>query len=259
MKMATGRTWTDEEITYLEDNVGVTRVSYIAKKLGRTTCSIELKMKRLGISETKTAAGLITANQLGKILKVDTHAVTWWIKEKGLKSTKRTPRNKQKMWMIEIDNFWKRAERNKDLINFYKIEPRILCPEPSWLDEQRKIDYQTIPKRQSAKWTVFEDKRLIALVKGKYTQKEIGDLLDRSKNAIQRRVSRLRGKGLISMLKVTLRWSDEELDMLLELEKQGLSDAEISCELGREREHVVDKRRCLREKGFYQGRKVAVK
>jgi len=43
--------------------------------------------------------------------------------------------------------------------------------------------------------------------------------------------------------------------MLLEFEKKGLSDKEIAYELGREKEHITQKRKFMRDNGKYHGYK----
>ena len=50
-------------------------------------------------------------------------------------------------------------------------------------------------------------------------------------------------------------WTQEEMDMLLEFEKKGLSDKEIAYELGREKEHITQKRKFMRDNGKYHGYK----
>lgn len=247
--------WTDDEISFLEEKTGVMKITTIAEKLGRSVSSVELKMKRLGISDTKLQTGMLTLNELAGIINVDNHTVYRWSKKHGLKVLKKITSKKQYYHLVDINDFWKWAEKNKEKINFSKIEPFSLCPEPHWFDEERKKDYQSIPKRQAAKWTEYEDKRLIDLVNGNYTQMEIADLLNRSEHAIQRRLSRLREMRKLPKNKIILRWSDEELNTLLKLEKQGLSDKQIAYELGREPYHISDKRRCLRIKGLYHGHK----
>jgi hypothetical protein len=253
------RRWTEEELHFLEDNVGKISLLKIAEKLNRPISGIEIKLKRLGLGNTRLASGKLTANELAKALNIDTHVVTRWLNECGLKGVKRATRISAKFHLISVENFWKWAEQNKERINFYKIEPNILVPEPDWVEEQRKLDYQTIPKRQGAKWTEQEDNRLIEMTNAGYKQEEIGVALNRSGLSVQRRLSRLREKRKIPMLKVVLPWSEEEVRMLLDLEKQGLSDVEIAYELGRDSNNISWKRGHLRKLNQYEGRKVAVR
>lgn len=256
--MPSGRRWTKEEDDFLKERVGNLSFSAIANRLDRTVDAIEVRVRRLGIDNTKLESGKLTANELARALNVDNHTVYRWINEHRLKAVRRVTRQSTKFNLISVDDFWKWAKKNKEKINFYKIAPLSLLPEPDWVEEERKKDYHSIPKRQAAKWTEYEDKRLLEMTKGGYTQKEIGKALGRSENSVQRRLSRLREWRKTPMVKVTLRWSKVELEMLLDLEKQGLSDEEIAYELGREADHIRDKRRCLRRKGEYSGMKTKV-
>lgn len=256
--MVKGKNWSVEEDDFLKENVGKKSFQVMSKHLNRTVVAIESRARRLGIDNTKFESGKLTANEMARALNVDNHTVYRWIQTGGLKSVKKATRQSAKFNLISIDDFWKWAKNNKEKLNFYKIEPLVLLPEPDWVEDERKKDYHAIPKRQAAKWTDEEDYRLVSLLKGNYTQTEIGEFLNRSENAIQRRISRLRERGIIPMKKICLRWSQTEVQLFKELDSQGLSDKEIAFELGREREHIVDKRRTMRKYGNYQGRKQKV-
>lgn len=248
-----GKRWTEDELEYLEEKVGKIKLSAIAKTLDRSLNAVELKAKRLGLSGTKYESGKLTANELAQALNVDLKVVTRWVAKKGLKAAKRATREKAKFILIDVQNFWKWAKDNKDKINFSKIEPYQLLPEPDWVEEERKKDYHAIPKRTAQKWTDEEDKQMILMIKGGYTQQQIGEALKRSDVSVQRRLSRLKEWGRVPKAKITLRWSEKELQMFYELDAKGLSDEQIACEMGRETGHITDKRRRLRNEGKYQG------
>jgi excisionase family DNA binding protein len=250
-----GKRWTIEDEDFLKEKVCTLSFPALAKRLGRSVNAIEVRVRRLGIENTKLLSGKLTANELAMALNIDNHTVYRWIENHGLKAVRKVTRQVAKFNLISVEDFWKWAEQNKEKINFTKIDPLVLLPEPKWVEEERKRDYHTIPKRQAAQWTDEEDKRLISLLNGNYTQKEIGEFLNRSENAVQRRVSRLRERRIIPKKKITLRWTRKEVQMFLALESQGLSDDEIAFELGRERIHIVDKRRNMRKYGDYRGRK----
>jgi predicted transcriptional regulator len=250
-----GKRWTNEEEDFLKEKVGTLSIPILSKRLGRSALAVELRLRKLGIENTKFLSGKLTANELANALKIDSHTVYRWIKENGLKAVYKTTRHVAKFYLIDVSDFWKWAEKNKEKINFTKIYPFILLPEPDWVAEERKRDYHCIPKRHAAIWNSEEDNNLISLLNGNYTQKEIAQIMNRSERAIQRRTSRLREKGTIPKKKISLRWTRKEVQMFLNLENRGLSDEEIAYELGREPEHISDKRRRLRKYGDYQGRK----
>ena len=78
--------WTDDELAYLEANLG--RVSWrrMAKRLGRTMASVQIKAKRSGLNVAAVDAS--TARDLAVLLDVDSHRVIWWIQRGWLAATR---------------------------------------------------------------------------------------------------------------------------------------------------------------------------
>ncbi|MBB6219014.1 hypothetical protein HNQ80_005192 [Anaerosolibacter carboniphilus] len=63
--------------------------------------------------------------------------------------------------------------------------------DPEWFKEKKKMDMER-PHKEGQKWTREDDIMAIELFKtGNYTHKQIGDLLGRSGEGVQRRLSRL--------------------------------------------------------------------
>ncbi|EKN67860.1 hypothetical protein P9E76_01630 [Schinkia azotoformans] len=256
--MAGRRLWTKEEDLYLEDNVGKLRLQTIAKRLGRTLAAVESRILFLGIGHTKIMSGRITANELAIALGIDSHAVKRWIKSHGLKAVTKATRAEAKFHLISIDDFWKWAEANKEKINFSRIETDILAPEPEWVEVQRKIDTAEIPKKHRKPWNEKETQRLMELFNQGRCLEEIAQLLNRTEKGIQRKISRLKEQRLLPYDKILLPWKKKELQLMLELENQGLEDSEIAIELGRTEKQVSWKRLHLRSKGLYDGYKKRV-
>ena len=64
------------------------------------------------------------------------------------------------------------------------------------MDEQRKLDYVKRPRYEHNKWTAEEDAKLWRMFyQEKRNQREIGQLLGRSRNSVQRRLERLRKRN----------------------------------------------------------------
>lgn len=247
--------WTAEEIDYLETNVGKIKIPTMAKKINRSVYAIEMKLSRLGLYNTRLESGRLTVGELANILHTDNHVVSNWIQEHGLKAVKRITKIKRVYYLVDTEEFWKWAENNKQRIDFYRIEPKILVPEPIWVDVDRKKDYQNIPRMRHKKWCVKEDEKLIWLLGQGHSRMEMANVLKRSGNAVQRRISRLRTAGKLPMIKPMVKWSEKEIKLFLELEEQGLTDKEIANELGRDSDHIRWKRGNLRRNGLYRGRK----
>ncbi|MBJ8108972.1 sigma-70 family RNA polymerase sigma factor [Bacillus cereus group sp. N6] len=197
--------WTEKDIEFLENSIGVYSFDRIAKKLGKTPLAVESKAEKLGISNTKLASGFITVHELAQCLGVCSKVVKKFTENNGLPTTQRDFRIKKKhgtkrlLTYIDIDNFWKWAEGNKDLINWYQLPKYALTPEPEWLEERRKEDYQKWLKRPRP-WTPEQDAQLWHLfyVEGK-PQKEIGEIMHRTKNGVEKRLKRLREQKLIAV------------------------------------------------------------
>ncbi|MGG4288340.1 hypothetical protein ABEW81_11140 [Priestia megaterium] len=256
-----GKRWTPEEIEFLEKHVGKMMLSTLAKRISekfgteRTGQAVSKKIWKLGIGNTKVESGRITANGLAHVIQVQHKTITRWIESGKLKSVKRAVRFEKKMHLISVKDFWEFAEQHKDRINFSKIEPKSLVPEPEWVEEERKKDFHNI-KKQYRHWTEEEEKKLVSMIKSGYSYKEIAKELKRGESSVIKKRDRLKAEGVeVPDQLITIPWKEEELQLMLQLEKQGYTDAQIAYELGREAIHVQNKRIRLRRAGKYQGLK----
>lgn len=185
------RRWTDEEVQYLEGAVGAVSFNTIAKRLKRTPTAVSVKAFKLGLSNTKDARGELTLNHLSKLAKVDRHTVKYWVDSHGLKAKKRVTRHSAVFYFVSPNDFWSWARKNKRIINFSKIEPNSIIPEPDWVDAERRKDYRTVPHRRKMPYSQEEDDRMVFLVKQGYTYKEVGELLGRSMYSVAHRYMRV--------------------------------------------------------------------
>lgn len=185
------REWKTEEVNYLQDTVGMYKLTTIAQKLNRSFDSVTMKMNRLGLSNTKMQTGLITLGELAKHLKVDRNIVAWWAQKHNLPSIQKVTRRSKKYYLIDPADFWKWAKKNKDKVQFSDIDPFTILPEPDWVAEERKKDNQTSKKRSYRTWTTIEDQKLLELRESGYTFKKIGERLNRSINSVEHRYKRI--------------------------------------------------------------------
>ncbi|WP_409068886.1 hypothetical protein ACFLKC_14225 [Clostridium caseinilyticum] len=239
--------WTEAEEEYLQRRYGKTTLKRIAKKLGRSENAIEIKACRLGLSSALEATGELTAAEIANVFKIDAHVVVdKWIKDKGLKAQYKAVKYKRKFWRIKIEDFWKWAYGNKEIINFSKLERNILGKEPSWVDLERKKDFKEKPKRQHQFWNELEDRKLKNLWKSSKNIKEIAEILNRSSSSVRHRSKRL---GLKPYKKVNIPWTDEEVNTVIKMKKDGALDREIAWELGRSTGNISWKRKELIKQG----------
>lgn len=186
--------WTEEEDEYVLAKYGMKSLDSIAAHVKRTPLAVERRLSRLGVYGAKENTGYMTVPQLAYALHVDDHTVYRWMENNSLPFKKGTAKVREHN-LIDVLEFWKWAEQNRDLINFFKIPKNSLIPEPEWVNQQRKVDYLRRPHKENQNWTGEDDAYLWLLFYGDgRTQKEIGEIMGRTETAVQRRLARLREK-----------------------------------------------------------------
>lgn len=186
-----GKAWQKHEIDYISMKVGHVSYDYMARKLGRSKNAIELKLKRLGMGNTKEQTGLITALELSKLIGVDHKTVRRWIEKKGLKASRRKTRGLQAFLMVSPEDWWKWADKHRHMIDFSRIEPGTILPEPDWVADARK-EKKILQKR----WSEKETQQLKAYIKAGMTHEKICERLGRKRSSIEHKLSRMRKAGI---------------------------------------------------------------
>lgn len=238
-----GKSWSKEEIDYLEEKYGLTSIPTIAKKLGRTEQAIIIKAKRLGLGGVLDATELLNSSQLAIALNVDKSTTIRWIKEKGLKASFRKIGLKRRFYLISLENFWKWAEENHKIINWLKFQEGALGKEPLWAKEVRK-NFK-IEKNATKRWTEKEDSFLKMYWKEGKSCKEIAKILHRTPVAIKKRTTKLN----LEKRNIQIPWKPIEVQTLIEMKLNGALDVEIAEELGRGVECIAWKRKELVKEG----------
>lgn len=247
--LSNGKLWTDEEEEIIGDNWGRYSVDFISKKLGRTERAVIAKGYALGLGPRKDAQGKLTMPVLAKICSVSANTVKTWT-EKGLKFKKTAIKanDKSRIITIKIDDFWKFAEKNKELINFAKIERLMLMPEPKWFREEREKDKRKIPSRHKEIWNKYEENRLVAYIKMGFNNEEIAIKMNRTTMAIKRRKTSIEKKKNGLKTREQKKWTEIETKKLIKLKEKGLCNKEIGKKLNRSRASVEGKYKALRGK-----------
>lgn len=238
--------WTKEEEDYLLDKGCMLTIKTMAKKLGRTEKAIEVKMYKIGISIIKCNFYGMTVSELSRCCGHDRTTINKWF-SKGLKYTSKQVRFTSKTKFVDGKDFWKFAEKNKELINFNKIKPGTILPEPKWFLEEKKKCSKVI--KDSKEWTNDEDKMLISMVNNKVDYSEIAKRLNRSFNSIQMRIS------VLGIGKLNRRWTKEEEELLMKMHNSNIDREKIAQVLKRTKESVDCKisrlnRKILKEKQY---------
>lgn len=184
------RTWTAQELEYLDSNWGYVSLPSMANRLNRTVEAIKIKASRLGLGSVLMGGDYITLNQLIIALsghKESSYLRKSWVENRGLPVHKKRV---DKCWfnVVYIDEFWQWAEKHRSFIDFSKMEPLALGKEPEWVVEQRKKDYRALSLQRKDTWSPAEDSKLLYLLgQQKYGYLELSKMLNRSAGAIQHR------------------------------------------------------------------------
>ena len=111
--------------------------------------------------------------------------------------------------------------------NLMSNKENFLGKEPKWVAEKRKLDFINPNKKSIRKWTKEDDEKLIFMCNsGKYSCHEIAETLNRSRQAISSRASKL--NVCIKKTKSCKRISKETKEEIERLIKQGADTVTIS-------------------------------
>ncbi len=223
--MGKARNWTAEETERLCEEWGRYSVPTQAKRLNRSVNAILIKVQRLGLGRIAVNSDKISLCQLLKELKMlgGYSATIRKMEQAGLHIYYQRVINK-KIRMIDLAEFWKFAENNKNMFDFSRLEENALGEEPEWVKKKRAEDYKRSIsiKPHNAKWTPEEDETLLRLLRQyRYTYPEISKVLKRSEGAIQRRVNDLKIKYRPVKADNHDLWTAEQLQMLCDMIKTG--------------------------------------
>ncbi len=245
--MGQARNWTREEDDYLEEMWGTVSVPGIAAKLNRTRGAIKERSSKKGLGRFLESGEYITLNQLAAALYGNDYnggyAYISCGENRGLPIHTKL-RDKQRVRVVYLSEFWKWAEKNRSYLDFSRMEPLALGKEPPWVAEQRAKDATAFPLQQKRPWTSADDDLLkIMLKKHRYTRQEISERLHRSEGAIQRRCTDLglKERPLRASTVPSRPWDDEMLQALADGIRAGDSYAAIGRRLGKSEKAVRGK------------------
>ena len=228
----TYRTWTSEEEQFLQDHWGSKSVINIAKALNRPYGGVRRKATELKLSEPTLHYDGITVRVLMHELKVPYSTANTWIEKYGFPRRKKIFVKKNKVAVVKFDEFWEWAENHKHLINFAKLEPKALGKEPEWVEEKRQIDRLRFHERRP--WTDEDIERLKSLVfQFRYTYPQMSAELQRPESSIKGKLIELGIQARPVSLNRHIKYTLEEIDMILDMLYKGYSFNAIANELNR--------------------------
>lgn len=225
--------WPKDQVEYLEEKWGTVSLKFMAKQLGKSVNAVKLKAARLGLGRNYFSYDGITIHQLALAINTDYKILKNWIDKYGFPAKKKIFANKKQISVVRYEDFWGWAEQHKHLLNLTRIEPNILGPEPEWVKEKRKAD-QLKDNKGCRPWTKEDDRLLISMVKAyRYTYPEIAKSLRRSEGAVKRRLHDLNIKARPVRLSNHVKYTEQEIEQLLELFHKGYSIDAIAHKLGK--------------------------
>ena len=221
--MGRNKNWTKDEKDYLQEKWGVISITSLSQHLGRSESGIVNMARRLRLGPFLQNGEYITFNELHKAIKgsaVNSYNMVSWIKNRGFPVKMKKVGN-SRFRVVYLEDFWKWAEKNRNFIDFTKMEPNILGQEPAWVKEMRKKQFAVKWQYKTTPWTAEEDMQLKFLINQyKYTVDEISRKMQRTCGAVQRRCCDLKLMGRPVKADNHNNWTDEELDILCSLIKE---------------------------------------
>ena len=233
--MGIGRSWSAEEIAYLEEKWGVTSIPAIANKLNRSINSIKCKAQKLGLGRFYHQGEYVTLHQL--IIAIGQKQNYSYLNERlerdGFPIKYKNMIN-DKVKVVYIKEFWEWTKINQSKIDFSNFEENMLGPEDEWVKVKRKNDKLKKKTFKTTPWTAQEDRRLEQeLNKYKYSYKELSEMFNRTEGALQRRICDLGLKARPLKANTHIKWTDEEYHQLGEMIKARYNYESMSRELGK--------------------------
>lgn len=206
--------YSQEEIEYITENMGLCSVSFMARKLGRTPSGIiGFAFRHFGTSKGTSLQGLYTPPEIAEALGVSRSTVRSWVMNKGLpaidkrrisRKNNEITRKNLNAYGIDIEEFFEWLEKNKNsvYIDFNKVDLSKFIYVPDWFkkDYLNKNHYHVTNSR---KWSKDEEELVLNLYykEGK-SIKEIAETLGRTYKAVSHKKDALAKKVLNKQLKV---------------------------------------------------------
>lgn len=132
--MGAGANWTNKQIDILCEKWGTVSIPQIAEQLGRTTTAVKLKASRLHLGAALDNSRFVTINVFLKAIGITggSDYTLNLFKQAGLKIHLQKV-EKSSFKMIDIDEFWDFADKNRTMIDFSRFSAGTIGPEPEWV------------------------------------------------------------------------------------------------------------------------------
>lgn len=238
------RLWTREEMDLLESRWGTHSIARLSTMLKRTKGAILKKARKMNLGGCYGGDDRLTFCKLIKVITPNTgyrSTIAKLLKKGGL-PTKSIQLRKRVVRVVNLDDFWKWAEKNKELINWSNVTENVLGKEPSWVKERRRIDFlnHKLNRRNLRKrWTTQEDEQLRYLITTGKPVGVIADKLDRTETGIRRRCWDLYLP--LPPKEAVKPWSEQDVQKAVLMKAEGYHISVIAKAIGRSENSVYGK------------------
>lgn len=167
--------WTAEEEEFLEEKIGTFTAAQIARRLGRSFSSVNMKLSRMGIGGFRQSTDMLTMNTLHEILGVEARTVKKKWAARGLRIYR-----KGNYLCIKQEELLPFLRKNQDIWNAAAIPDDTIFCGCSWYRQKKAADTK---KRYF--WTREEEAKLRHLRKEGCTVPEIASKMGRSECSVR--------------------------------------------------------------------------
>lgn len=184
-----GRKWTVEEDKFIENNIDHMRAKDIAKRIGRSTDAVIIRMRSIGVSGVLSSTDLLTQNNIRLLLGVQSRTVTQWY---GLGLQTRRVGVYRMTTQSDLQKF---LLKNPDLWKASKVEDNTIF----LANDRLKSVYLRKKEEEAAKKPYFWTNKELARLKFLYDRgtpySQISAVIGRSVTACKQKVLQMHKKG----------------------------------------------------------------
>lgn len=246
--MGKTKNWSKEELEYLEDNWGIKSIPTISKNLNRSISGVRCKAYNVGLGRHINQGEYVTLFQLIKAIGYgESYSYTVMKLEREKLPIKKKASIKRKYKIVYLNDFWNWLDKNKHVLSFAKFEKGALGAEHEWVNIKRNSDIKNPSKvNHNRIWTQANDSKLIFMCESnRYTYKDIAKELNRTENAIKRRLYDLGVKCRPVPLDNHIKWTKEEIKKLIDMNRKGFDSYYISIELKKSQLSITNRLKIL--------------
>ena len=233
--------WTEREINYLMNHSYTKTYEEMAKHLKRSKASVADKARKIGYGN-KTLDDRVQVSYIAKLLNKSSKTLLYWRKYREFPSFIHA-----RTHYIEIEKFWAWAKNHQDLVDVTLIPRNTLPPEPSWVEEARRLN---IPMKNSRHaWSDEEIKELENFVLySNLTNAQIGNVMKRSSISISKMIN-YQGFNNERRKRVNGLWTEKEEKELISYIENNTPVKEIAIKFNRSTAAIYKKIKRMKKKG----------